>query len=66
MKGMKFPLDIIWIDENYQIVHIEKSLSRTTYPKVFTSGVKAAYVLEANAGFAEKNSLRIGDQVSIY
>jgi len=27
MKDMKFPIDIIWIDSNYKIVHIEKTFN---------------------------------------
>ena len=26
MKGMKFPIDVIWLNENKEIVHIKKSL----------------------------------------
>ena len=25
MKDMKFPIDIIWLDENLQIINIEKT-----------------------------------------
>src|SRR3989344_4303524 len=37
MKDMLFPIDIIWIDENFTIVHLEKNISPDTYPKIFTA-----------------------------
>ena len=30
MKNMHFPIDIIWLDENLTIVHIEKALPPCT------------------------------------
>lgn len=66
MKDMNFPLDIIWIDQNSKVIHIEKSLSPSTYPQVFYPGGPALYVLEVNAGQADTTQLEIGDTVKIY
>ncbi len=63
MKDMKFSIDIIWIDENFIINHIEKSVSPNTYPKVFNSDKDSIYVLEVLAGEAEKLDIKIGDKV---
>ena len=60
MKDMKFPIDILWLDENYKINYIESNISPLTYPKVFIPPTNSMYILEANAGFAENNSLKIG------
>ncbi len=60
MKDMKIPIDIFWLDENYKIIHIEENISPQTYPKVFLPPEKSTYVLETNAGFAEKNKLKEG------
>lgn len=60
MKDMKFPIDIFWLDENRKIIYIEKNVSPETYPKVFFPPEKSLFVLEANAGFAEKNNLTVG------
>ena len=60
MKDMKFPLDIFWLDENKKILYLEHDVSPQTYPKVFTPSQKSLYVIEANAGFAEKNNLKVG------
>ena len=61
MKDMQFSLDIIWLDEKCAITHIEKNASPETYPKSFTPDKNSLYVLEINAGFAEKNNLKTGD-----
>ena len=63
MKDMLFPLDIIWIDSNFKINHIESSLSPQTYPKVFYPEGKSLYVLEVSAGQANSLNLEVGDSV---
>ena len=63
MKDMLFPIDIIWISEDYKIVYIEKKAQPSSYPATFGGQVDARYVLEVNAGFSEKNNLKIGDQI---
>jgi uncharacterized membrane protein (UPF0127 family) len=66
MKDMEFSLDIIWLDKNFKIVHIENDLSPATYPNVFYPGFPSKYVIEVNAGFADKFSLTIGETMQIY
>lgn len=63
MKDMLFPIDIIWIDENNKIVHIEKNISPNTYPKIFTAPVKARFVLELNANMAATYGLKAGEAI---
>ena len=70
MKDMLFAIDIIWlapseIEGNAKIVHIERNLSPDTYPKIFGPNNQALYVLEVNAGFAEKNNWVEGDEVKL-
>ena len=62
MRDMQFPLDIIWLDENYKVVYIEKNIDPATYPKSFGPDVPTQYVLEINAGWAEKNKINAGSQ----
>lgn len=64
MKDMLFAIDIIWMDENYVINHIEKSVSPDTYPKVFVPNEPGKYVLEVAAGQVEKLGVKIGDKVN--
>lgn len=64
MKDMLFAIDIIWMDENYVINHIEKSVTPDTYPKVFVPNEPGKYVLEVSAGQVEKLGVKIGDKVN--
>ena len=66
MKDMKFPIDIIWIDSDKTIVHIEHNLQPcpsgvlcTTYKPTDDS----LYVLETVGGFAEKYGIVKGTPV---
>lgn len=64
MKDMHFILDIIFIDDMWKVVHIEKSVSPETYPKTFTSVTPARYVVEVLAGTTDALDLQIGDTVT--
>ena len=63
MKDMKFAIDIIWIDENKKIVDIVKNISPDTFPQTFQPSSPAQYALEVNAGWTDKNFVRMGDLV---
>ncbi|MFH1657459.1 MAG: DUF192 domain-containing protein [bacterium] len=62
MKNTLIPLDIIWINQNREIVFINKD-SQPCPPEwcvPINPGVAAKYVLEVNAGIAEKIGLLVG------
>ncbi len=61
MKDMLFPLDILWMDQDFKIVDIKHAATPESYPEIFTPHEKSDYVLELNAGFTEKNNIKIGD-----
>jgi uncharacterized protein len=64
MKDMKFPIDVIWLNENKEIVHIKKSLEPcVTNCPVYYPDRESKYVLETVAGFADKQNLKVGDKV---
>ena len=63
MKNMNFPLDILWINDNFEIVGIEKSLLPSTYPNSFGQKYFAKYVLEVSAGYCDKNNIKVGDKI---
>jgi len=65
MRDMKFPIDIIWLDEKFRIVHLAPNVSPTTFPTTFESLQNSLYVLEAVAGFSHENNLKIGDILNI-
>ena len=66
MKDMKFPIDIIWIDSNYKIVHIEKNLQPCIFFLLcpsYSPHANSNYVLEVNSNFTTKNNITVGDRV---
>lgn len=64
MKDMNFPIDVIWLDQDKKVVHIEHSLSPSTYPESFGPKTLTQYVIELNAGDTEKNGLLVGEVVN--
>ncbi|MEY2664714.1 MAG: hypothetical protein RIT04_522 [Candidatus Parcubacteria bacterium] len=60
MKDMKFGIDIIWLDENMRVVHVENDVLPESYPKIFSSREKSRFVLEVSAGIAKKNNYTEG------
>lgn len=65
MKDMAFPLDVIWINNLQEIVHIERNMRPDSFPVVYTSPTKARFVLEVNAFFVDTFNIHTGDRVSI-
>ncbi|MES2088068.1 MAG: DUF192 domain-containing protein [Patescibacteria group bacterium] len=63
MKDMHFPIDILWFNDEKKVVSVEKNVATSTYPKIYTPKLPARYVLETNAGFFEKNNLKIGSEI---
>ncbi|HEV8388016.1 MAG TPA: DUF192 domain-containing protein [Nitrososphaera sp.] len=65
MKDMKFPIDIIWLDTDRKVIHIEYSLEpcdSDACPLYKPEG-KTQYVLETVAGFAQKYNVIEGTVV---
>ncbi len=66
MKNTLISLDIIFVDENLEIVDIKNALPCSSEPcALYTSSLPAKYVLEVNSGFSEQNNLTIGEEVSL-
>lgn len=63
MKDMRFNLDIIWVNQDRRIVHIEPNLSPDTYPQSYCAD-NTQYVVETNAGVSQQLNLKIGDTVT--
>lgn len=66
MKNMRIPLDIIWIDSGKNIIDITQNVLPCKDQQDCESIIPASevkYVLEVNAGFSDKNKVRIGDKV---
>jgi uncharacterized membrane protein (UPF0127 family) len=70
MKNMKFPIDIIWLDSDKTVVHIEHNLQPCSFdafcPTYKPANNSALYVLETVAGFAEKHGIVEGTKVEFH
>jgi len=68
MKNMKFPIDIIYINDN-KIVDIFKNVpnpkSKSEVPKTIKPSLPSDKVLEINAGLSDKYNFKRGDSVRI-
>jgi len=64
MKGMKFPIDIIWITSAHRVAAIEINESPNTYPDKFVNKIPAQYVLELKADRSTELHMSIGTPVT--
>ena len=63
MKNTQISLDLIFIGENLKIVSFQEN-AKPYDESSLSSQVPAKYVLEVNAGLAEKWLLEVGDSIS--
>lgn len=69
MKNTKMPLDIIWLDVDWKVVHIESHVPICTKtddscPRYRTLK-EALYVLELRAGMAEHFNILVDSQLTV-
>ncbi|KKS44231.1 MAG: hypothetical protein UV05_C0009G0010 [candidate division CPR1 bacterium GW2011_GWA2_42_17] len=64
MKDMKFPIDIFWLDQSRRVIFVKEGALPASYPEVFIPDSLAKYVLETSTGFARKNNLKVGSEIS--
>ena len=60
MNKMNYPIDIIWLDSNNEVVHIEKKLEPCKLflaCPVYNPQVDSLYVIELRSGFADSHSI---------
>lgn len=64
MFGMRFPIDIIWVGKDKRVVDIvENATPCWFFCRVYMPKKKAKYVLEANAGFVERQRIDVGSKL---
>src|SRR5215216_782413 len=66
MKDMKFPIDIIWLDSDGKVVHIEQNLEPCLSVFIcpnYTSNTDSQYVLETVAGFTQRYNISVGTDI---
>ena len=68
MKDMKFALDMIFLDSQFNIVDIKQNLQPCKPDEacpIYFPQKPAQYVLEINAGLAKRNNIKIGDRAIV-
>jgi len=65
MKNCRFPIDILWLDEQGKVVHLAESVPpcRKDPCPSYSPLAKASYVVEINAGQARKEKALVGSTV---
>jgi uncharacterized membrane protein (UPF0127 family) len=63
MKDMRFPLDIVWIGEDWTVVGVEKNASPESFPQTFSPRAPVRYVLELPAGDAAAFGIDTGTKL---
>jgi uncharacterized protein len=61
MNKMNFPIDIIWLNSNNKVVHIEKQLEPCKLflaCPVYNPEVESLYVIELRSGFVDDHSIK--------
>lgn len=65
MKDMKYPIDIVWLDTEKRVIHLEKNVQPSSYPKVFEPTTPARYVIELAHGTIERTGITRGDPAGL-
>ena len=62
MKNCKFPIDILWLDEQRSVVHVAEAVPpcKAEPCPVYNPLRKAAFVVELNAGQARREKAVVG------
>ncbi len=63
MRNTYIPLDIIYVNDQMEIVRIRANTKPQSLSQI-TSDAPALYVVEVNAGFAEKQNIKQGDKIA--
>ena len=64
MPDMYFSIDILWLDVNKRVVHIEPDVSPESYPESFSPPAPALYVLEVPSGWSREHGISVGDRAT--
>lgn len=65
MKDMLYPIDIVWLDSNWRIIHIEEAVTPQSFPEVFKPMTPALYVIELPAHMTQQYAIDLGTLLNI-
>ncbi len=64
MKDTLMPLDMVFMNKEYKIIDLKENFQTCTAKcDIYTAQGKPQYILEVNAGFVQKNGIKLGDRV---
>jgi len=65
MKNCKFPIDIVWLDEQRRVVHVAEAVPpcKAEPCPVYNPMRRASYVVELNAGQARREKAVLGARI---
>ena len=65
MKNCRFPIDIVWLDEQRQVVHVVEAAPPCAKEPcaVYQTMQRALYVVEMNAGQARREKVAVGSRL---
>lgn len=62
MKDMKYPIDIVWLNSDREVVHTVRNAQPSSYPKtIFKPDVDSRYVIELPSGTIERTGITKGE-----
>jgi uncharacterized membrane protein (UPF0127 family) len=67
-RAMHFPVDLIWLNQSREIIHVERALqpcAEDPCPKFGPQEPDAVYVLQMLGGYAERESLAKGNTLGL-
>ncbi len=63
MKDMNFPIDILWVNADGQVIELRQNVPPDSYPESFCPADDASYVIELNAGQVSRSGISEGERV---
>ena len=64
MKDMRYPIDIIWLNESKWVVDVRRNVKPESYPTTYRPGIDARYVVEVKAGAVDRHRITIGSRAA--
>lgn len=60
---MRFPIDIVWLNQDKKVITTKENVAPTTYPESFCPTEAAQYVIEVNAGAVQSAGVTKGQRL---
>lgn len=66
MKGMNYPIDIVWLNSDKQVMYSVKNAQPSSYPNTeFVPDRPSRYVIELPSGTVDRTHIEKGDAVGL-